>query len=555
MRALVHTASFGGMAQIHGGRVIARALRNEGVDAIFTITGGHILPILDGCVEEGIRVVDVRHEQAAAHAAEAYGRLTGRLGVAAVTAGPGVTDAITGVANAHFAGTPMLLLGGRHLLRQELKGGLQEMDHPPLFEGITAWAATAYQPDRLADYIATAARHAFAGRGGPVFLDIPMDIQFDQVDDEVIRWPTGQRANRSQGADAATLDEIAAALARSERPMIFAGAGAKGGRQNHLQSLAEALQAPTYLNSRARGSLPYGHPLLGNHARSAAFGGADLVLALGVDWDFRARYGEAVASDAVVIQIDADPGKVGWNRAVDIGVVADPMEVAGQLVELAARFGRQKPGEWTTGIMASEAAGRSSAAAEAADDSIPVMPQRFARDVAAFFGPDAIIAVDGGDIVSSTARWLQVSQPGHLLDPGPFGTLGTGAPFAIAAKVAFPDARVGIVFGDGAFGFNGFEYDTMVRLGLPVIGVMGNDGVWANIKTIHKAFFPDRVVAADLGRRPYHAVVTALGGYGELVTDPAQIGPALERAEASGLPALVDVHIAETVRASSNYAQ
>jgi acetolactate synthase-1/2/3 large subunit len=388
-----------------------------------------------------------------------------------------------------------------------------------------------------------------------VFLDIPMDVQFDQVDDEAIRWPSGQRANRPQGADATTLEEIAAALARSERPMIFAGAGAKGGHENHLQALAEALQAPTYLNSRARGSLPYGHPLLGAHARSAAFAGADLVLALGVDWDFRARYGESVATGAIVIQIDADPGKVGWNRSVDLGVLADPMEVAGQLVAAAERFERSEPGEWTTSIMAQEAASQSASAAAAADDSIPVMPQRFARDVAEFFGSDSIIAVDGGDIVSSTARWLQVSRPGHLLDPGPVGTLGTGAPFAIAAKVAFPDTRVGIVFGDGAFGFNGFEYDTMVRLGLPIIGVMGNDGVWANIKTIHKAFFPDRVVAADLGRRPYHAVVNALGGHGELVTDPAQIGPALERAEASGLPALVDVHIAETVRASSNYAQ
>lgn len=543
------------MAHIHGGRVIARALRNEGVDTLFTITGGHILPILDGCVEEGIRIVDVRHEQAAAHAAEAYGRLTGRLGVAAVTAGPGVTDAVTGVANAHFAGTPMLLLGGRHLLRQELKGGLQEMDHQPLFEGITRWAATAYQTDRLADYVATAARHAFSGRGGPVFIDIPMDIQFDLVDEHSITWPEGSRANRAQGADVGTLDAIVAALAGSKRPMIFAGAGAKGGAANRLVELADLLHAPTYLNSRARGSLPHGHALLGNHARSAAFAGCDLVLALGVDWDFRTKYGESIAADAVVVQVDADASKVGWNRRVDIGVVADPIEVVGQLVDRGSDLVRAAPSEWASQIMADEAARQAAAEAEAADDSVPVMPQRFGRDVAAFFGSDSIVAVDGGDIVSTTARWLQVSNPGHVLDPGPFGTLGTGAPFAIAAKVAFPDRRVGIVFGDGAFGFNGFEYDTMVRLGLPIIGVMGNDGVWANIKTIHKAFFPDRVVAADLGRRPYHAVVSALGGHGELVTDPAGILPALRRAEASGLPALVDVHLAETVRASSNYAQ
>lgn len=543
------------MAKIHGGRVIARALKNEGVDTLFTLTGGHILPILDGCVAEGLRVVDLRHEQAVAHAAEAYGRLTGQIGVAAVTAGPGVTDAVTAIANAHFAGTPMLILGGRHLLRQELKGGLQEMDHPPMLEDITSWAGTAFQPDRLADHVATAARHAFAGRGGPAFLDVPMDVQFDEVDEDAIRWPVDQRANRLSGLDSATLVEIVRLLEGAERPMIFAGAGARGGAANRIQQLAEALQAPTFLNSRARGSLPYGHELLGNHARSAAFAGADLVLALGVDWDFRAKYGETIPADAVVIQVDADPTKVGWNRSVTVGVVADPIVAADQLVESATAFARSEPRAWTSEVMAAERSRQQALEVEAADDSTPVMPQRFGRDVGAFFGPDAIVAVDGGDIVSTTARWLQVSHPGHVLDPGPFGTLGTGAPFAIAAKVAFPEKRVGIVFGDGAFGFNGFEYDSMVRLGLPIIGVLGNDGVWANIKTIHKAFFPDRVVAADLGRRPYHAVVEALGGHGELVTDPTEMLPALKRAEASGKPALVNVHLAETMRASSNYAQ
>jgi acetolactate synthase-1/2/3 large subunit len=543
------------MAKIHGGRVIARALKNEGVDTLFTLTGGHILPILDGCVSEGITIVDLRHEQAVAHAAEAYGRLTGRLGVAAVTAGPGVTDAVTAIANAHFSGTPMLLLGGRHLLRQELKGGLQEMDHPPLMRSITAWAGTAFQPGRLADYVATAARHAFAGRGGPTFLDVPMDVQFDEVDEDSIAWPVRQRATRPQGLDASTVDEIVALLAKSERPMIFAGAGARGGAANRLQEFAEALEAPAFLNSRARGSLPYGHRLLGNHSRSAAFREADLVLALGVDWDFRAKYGETIPSDATIIQIDADPAKIGWNRSVDIGVVGDPIRAVDQLVEAADAFraGGERP--FTTSILAKDHQRQESLVAEADDDSAPIMPQRFGRDVGEFFGPDSIVAVDGGDIVSTTARWLQVSHPGHVLDPGPFGTLGTGAPFAIAAKVAFPEKRVGIVFGDGAFGFNGFEYDSMVRLGLPIVGVMGNDGVWANIKTIHKAFFPERVVAADLGRRPYHAVVAALGGHGELVTEPGELRPALERAEASGKPALVNVELAETMRASSNYSQ
>ncbi len=337
--------------------------------------------------------------------------------------------------------------------------------------------------------------------------------------------------------------------------MIFAGAGTRGAGAAAVKELAEALQAPTFLNSRARGALPHGHPLLGNYARSAAFAGADLVLALGVDWDFRTGYGQKVNPEATVIQVDADAAKIGWNRPAQLGIVADPGTVVGQLVAAAATFARAETPGWTKEIMEVEAAKQGEAEQEAAADSTPVAPQRFAKEVAAFFGPDAIVAVDGGDIVSTTARWLQVSTPGHVLDPGPFGTLGTGAPFAIAAKVAFPDKRVGIVYGDGAFAFNAMEYDTLVRLDLPVVGVVGNDGVWNNIKTFHRTFYPDRLVATDLGVRPYHAMVAGLGGHGEFVDRPGDIRPALERAEASGKPALVNVHIAETMRMSSNYEQ
>ena len=541
------------MAKIHGGQLVARALKALGTDTLFTLTGGHILAILDGCMQEGIRVVDVRHEQTAAHAAEAYTRLTGRLGVAAVTAGPGVTDAITAVATAHAAGTPMLLLGGRHLLRQELMGGLQEMNHPPLFEGITRWAGTAWQTHRLADYVMTAARHAFAGRGGPVFLDVPMDVQLDMVDEEAAPIPAVP-AFRAGGADAATLDAIVDALAAAQRPVIFAGADSRGGR-NRLAELAESLDAPAFTNGRARGSLSHDHPRAGNHARTQAFGEADLVLALGVDWDFRTGYGQKIGDGASVIQLDADAARIGWNRPVSLGAVADPMEVVSQLVDRAPEFAPNTERAFSKAIMEEEASKRAALEAEAASDAIPVSPQRFARDVASFFGPDAIVAVDGGDIVSTTARWLQTSHPGHVLDPGPFGSLGTGPGYAIAAKTVFPDRRVGIVFGDGGFGFHGMEYDTMVRLGLSVIGVVGNDGVWSNIKTVHRMFYPERLVATDLGVRPYHAVVEALGGQGEFVTDPAEIGSALKRAEASGKPALVNVHLAETMRMSSNYSQ
>jgi acetolactate synthase-1/2/3 large subunit len=370
-----------------------------------------------------------------------------------------------------------------------------------------------------------------------------------------VTWPTGYRSRGAQGADSAGLDLIVAAIKNSSRPVIFAGAGSRDGSGNRLTELAEAINAPTFLNSRARGSLPNGHPLLGNHARSHAMSACDLLIALGVDWDFRTNYGERVRPGAIVVHVDLDSNKIGWNRSVDIGIVADPMTVVDQLLNLA-NFHGGTDRTWAEEIGDVERSRRQELEAEAQSaPPSPVNPQRFGRDVAEFFGADAIVAVDGGDIVSTTARWLQISHPGHVLDPGPFGTLGTGAPFALAAKVAFPDKLVGIVYGDGAFGFNGFEFDTFVRLGLPIVGVIGNDGVWGNIKTFHTMLYPERVVAADLGRRPYHEVVRGLGGYGELVTDASDLRPALDRALKSGLPSLVNVHIAETMRMSSNYSQ
>ncbi len=541
------------MDKIHGGQLLARALRNEGVDTIFALTGGHIVPILDGCVLEGIRIVDVRHEQTAAHAAEAYSRLTGNLGVVAVTAGPGVTNTMTGVMNAHYSGTPMLVLGGRHPIRQEHTGGLQEMDHPKLFGSTTKFADTVWETARLGDYIAIAARHAFSGRGGPVFLDIPLDVQAGMVADTT-SLPEHYRPTEPSGAESAVIDQIAFTLGNAERPVIFAGNGIRGAAVKALVNLAEAMEAPAYVNSGARGAFEFGHPLLGNRARSQAFAGADVVLALGVDWDFRTGFGQKIASDATVIQVDAEPTKIGWNRPAHKAVVANPGRLVHQLhrhPDLAHRGGR----EWTTSLQTAEAEKLAAANAEADAPSELVNPQFFGRTVAEFFGRDSIVAVDGGDIVATTAKWLQVSTPGHVLEPGPAGTLGTGPGFALAAKAVFPNKRVGIVFGDGGFGFNGMEFDTYVRLGLPVIGVVGNDGVWNNIKTFHKMFYPDRLVATDLGRRPYHAMVEALGGYGELVTSSDELMPSLERAAASGLPALVNVHIDETFRASSNYSQ
>ncbi|MEE8486185.1 MAG: thiamine pyrophosphate-binding protein [Acidimicrobiia bacterium] len=545
------------MAKISGGRVLARALKAQGVDTVFTLTGGHIMAIMDGCVAEGMRVVDVRHEQAAAHAADAYARLTGKLGVALVTAGPGVTDALTGVANAFFANTPMVLIGGRHLTTEELKGGLQEMDHPQLFHSITRWSDTMWNAGRYPEYIAMAARHAYTNRGGPVFLDTPWDVSGALVEEDAIAWPKDFRANRPAGVPEETLDEIVELLNGALKPVIFGGTGLRWTQQeSFIESLDEFVigyKAPTYLNSLARGSLPFGHPYLGNRARGTALRDADVILALGVDWDFRTGFGKKLNPDATVIQIDADPSKIGWNRDANIGVVADPGAVVAQLAGRLSEIGRTAEPEWTTEIKGAEREKQDAAYEVSLSDAEPIHPERFAREVADFFGEDSIVAADGGDIVSTTAKWLQTSRPGGLLDPGPFGCLGVGAPFALAAKTVEPDTRVGIVYGDGSFGFNGMEYDTLIRHGLPVVGVIGNDGAWNNIMTIHRMAHPDSAFLSEIGFRPYEKMVEGLGGYGELVEKPSEIRPALERAEDAGVPALVNVKIGEQLRMSSAY--
>ncbi|MDX1690442.1 MAG: thiamine pyrophosphate-binding protein [Acidimicrobiia bacterium] len=540
--------------KITAARAFVRVLKAEGVDTIFVLTGGHILGFMDAAVQEGIRLVDVRHEEAAAHAADAYARLTGRVGVAAVTAGPGATNAVTGVAAAWHAASPIVLIVGRHPEHEDLRGGLQEMEHAPLFSGISKWTYTARDPERYGHVAVTALRHASAGRGGPVVVDFPILSQLQEVPESTVPDPAGTRPDRGAAVDPETARQVADLLAGAERPVVFGGTGLRWARRTpDLEALAEAGRIPVFVNSLARGAMRWDHPLLGNRARSFALGGADLVVALGVDWDFRTKFGGVVASDATVVHVDAEPTRIGWNRPVDVGVAADPGVFVGQVLAHADRFARDDDTEWVRTVRDEE--DRKHAAADEASRAggSPVPPERFAREVAEFFGDDSIVAADGGDIVSTTAKWLRTSAFAHLLDPGPFGCLGVGAPFALAAKALHPDRTVGIVYGDGAFGFNGMEFDTMVRHDLPVIGVVGNDGAWNNIKALHRAMYPDRVVASDLGYRPYHAMVEALGGHGELVTDADDLRPALERAAESGKPALVNVHIAEQMRMSSVY--
>jgi acetolactate synthase I/II/III large subunit len=540
----------------HGGRLIAEHLAAEGVDALFTLTGGHISAIYDGCKDLGIRVIDVRHEQAAAHAADAYGRLTFRPGVAAVTAGPGVTDAITGVTNALYANSPMVLLGGRNPLALEGMGALQDAPQVDLLRPVTKRTEVALETRRLREVLGYAFREALTPRMGPTYVDVPMDVLMTPVDVDLVVDATAQRFTTAPGADPDAVAAAADLLAGAEHPVVISGSGTYWARaSDELGQLASTAQLPVYVNGMSRGILPSEHLHLLGLTRRHALRHADVVLALGVDFDFRLGYGRGAgyAADVKVIHVDPQADKVGHNRAVELGVVADVRAFLRALLGHEGKIGRAEPTPWLEELWAEEAR-RSAARDEASvSDASPVHPLRFAREVARWVDPDTIVIGDGGDIVAHTAGQVRVDRPGHWMDPGPFGCLGVGAPFAMAARHVHPDKRVLVVYGDGSFGFNGMEYEAAARQQLPFVGIVGNDGAWGEMKAFHeRAYGAEGMLAQDLSQdTAYERVAEALGGYGERVERPEEIRPALDRAAASGVPALVNVILDRDYRRES----
>jgi thiamine pyrophosphate-dependent acetolactate synthase large subunit-like protein len=537
----------------HGGRLVAQQLKAEGVQNLFTLSGGHIAAIYDGCVDEGIRIVDFRHEQSAAHAADGWARVTLQPGVAAVTAGPGVTDAVTGIANAYYANSPILVLSGKNPIFEFEMGSLQEMDQVTLVSSITKWAKTCFDVRRLADFVATALRHAMSGRKGPAFLDIPMDVQFNSA--EGVELPQGYRTDARPQGDPEMVKEAVRILRDAERPIVFAGAGIRwSGAHDALAELAHAVKAPVFLNSLGRGCLPPDDPYFFSASRKYALSKADAVLALGVDWDFRLGFGQrGFAADVRVIQVDVDGVHIGRNRPIDVGIVGDPGRVIEQLVTGGA--GNADEPAWTEEVRQEERRLLDQAREGMESDAVPIHPQRFAREIRDFLDPDAIVVGDGGDIVGISASILNARYPGHWLDPGPFGTLGVGPGFAIAAKLAKPDKQVAIVYGDGSFGLNAMEYESAIRQKIPFVGIIGNDGAWGQIKVAQEALYgPGNAPASELDpEAPYHKMVEGLGGCGLKVTEPAQIRPALKEAFDSGVPACINVMVDANLMKRSSY--
>jgi acetolactate synthase-1/2/3 large subunit len=520
-----------------GGDLVARVLRQAGVGHVFTLCGGHILPIYDGCLTEGIRVVDLRHEQAAAHAADAYARLTRGLGVAVVTAGPGVTDAVTGIANAHSARSPVLLIGGAAPLGLRGQGALQEMEQVDLLRPITKGAWSVAETRQIPDVLARAIRAALTGRPGPVFVEIPVDLLLDRTEDRLAPIPTGYVHRARGAADPQSLERLRQLLVSAERPAVIAGTGVYwDDAAGSLSDLAARLGAPVITNGAGRGTLPSDHPSLVSTARGFVLGAADVVLVLGAPLDFRLGYGRppTFAEDARVAMIDVDPEELGRNRPLELGLSADIDVVLRQLGDAVSPSHARRVRPWLDAVRARETEGRAKLEALARSDDVPISHYRLAAEIARVVTPDTIVVGDGGDVVGCASRFVPLSQPGQWLDPGPFGCLGVGPPFALAARLLHPDRPVLLIAGDGAFGLNGMDMETCVRFGAPVVCVVGNDGGWGQIRNPQLSFFgAERAVATSLPTTRCDAIVEALGGRGALVTEPKDIRPALERALAS----------------------
>jgi acetolactate synthase-1/2/3 large subunit len=521
---------------LHGGRLIARRLKAHGVTKLFTLSGGHIFPIYDGCREEGIDIVDVRHEQSAAFAAEGWAKVTRTPGVAALTAGPGVTNGMSALGSAQLNQSPMLVLAGRAPAMRWGQGSLQELDHIPFVSPLTKFATTPDTTAEIPELVDEALVRAMTPHSGPAFLDFPMDLVFSEAEEP------GSDVHLPDAAAGPVPDVAAAArlLREAERPVVMAGTNLYWGRgETALLELAEELGVPVFLNGLARGCVPADHELFFSRARSDGLKGADVALVVGVPMDFRLAFGAAFGEETQLIAIDRaeairpHPRPVAADLVGSIGGILDALR-------LGAR-GNASTAPWVEHLRAAETEKRASEREQFEDARAPLHPMRLYKELGEVLDRDAIVIGDGGDFVSYAGRVIDTYAPGCWLDPGPFGCLGSGPGYALAAKLAHPGRQVVLLLGDGAFGFSGMEFDTLARHGVDVVGVMGNNGIWA-LEKHPMEFLYGYSVAAEL--RPetrYDAVVEALGGHGELVRAPDELRPALERALGAGRPALVNV--------------
>ena len=540
---------------VSGGHLVASALRNEGVDTIFTLCGGHVIDIYDGCIDHGIRVVDVRHEQVAAHAADGYARQTGRLGCVVTTAGPGFTNALTGIATAFRSESPVLHIGGQGALTQHKMGSLQDLPHVDIAAPITKFSAGVRSTERIADMVAMAARECFAGAPGPSYLEIPRDVLDREapVEKVVAPQPGGYRASTRSIGDPADVERLAELLVRSERPAVLLGSQVWTCRGHEAATaLFKSLNAPCYMNGAARGILPPGDPHCFNRTRADAFDEADVIVVVGTPFDFRMGYGRRLRAEAAVVHIDMDYRTVARNRDVSLGLVGDPgaiLEAVHAAVGERADNGAGARTGWLARLRGLEEERLRKLMPLFRSDANPIHPYRVAWELNRFLTEDTIYIGDGGDVVTISAQAVEPRAPGNWMDPGALGSLGVGTGFALASKLAHPEKEVLCYYGDGSFGMTAFDMETANRFGAPYIAVIGNNSAMNQIRYGQLAKYGEERgnVGNLLGDVPFSKFAEMLGGYGEEVTDCNEVAPALGRARqavrTSGKSAVVNVWV------------
>lgn len=526
----------------HGGELALAALRPFGVDTLFTLSGGHVFPLYDAAVRDGdVRILDVRHEQTATFAAEGVAKLTRRPGVAVLTAGPGVTNGISAVTTAHFNGSPLVVLGGRAPQARWGSGSLQEFDHVPVLAPITKHAATVTETSEMGREVHDAVLTALTPHRGPVFLDLPLDVVFGEAEGEVPEVGGTAMAPEIVEFDVDEVARAAALIAGASQPAVIAGSDVYwGGAWEALRAFVETLRVPTFVNGLGRGCLPADHELAFSRTRGLLKTEADLVVVIGTPLDFRLSFGSF--GDAQVIHVLDSPDGHAEHVVPAAEPAGDLAAILTALADYSGLGGLADHEPWIARLRDAEAA------AVAADAPLlygggdgPIKPTRIYGELRRRLDRDAVVICDGGDFVSYAGKYIESYEPGCWMDPGPYGCLGTGMGYAIAARITHPDRQVVVLLGDGAAGFSLMDADTLVRHQLPVVMVMGNNGIWGLEKHPMQAIY-GYDVAADLqpGCR-YDQVVTALGGAGEVVERADDIGPALDRAFAAGVPYLVNI--------------
>ena len=536
------------MAELHGGQLVAKMLKAEGIECLFALSGGHIDPIFQGCMDEGIQVIDTRHEQVAVFMAEGWAWLTGKPGVAAVTAGPGVTNAVTGLWNAQGKGSPIVVFGGKAPLAQFEMGPLQDMDSLSLARTVTKWAMSGYETKRIPEYVGMAFRQATSGRPGPAYLEFPADILHATVEESEVEFPRSYRTSARPEGDRKYVQEAVDLLLGAERPIVGVGNGF--GLSDAVPELQEFLELAKIPCVAAPGVLPadmpYHHGLLYWRGSAVSVRDADVILLIGARLDFTRGYGRAPTfhKDSKWIQVDIEATEIGRNRPIDIGIVGDAKAVLVQLTEaIKARGSTGDTSAWLAECAAYAKERQRELDALMSLDSLPIHPARLCKEINDSLDRDATIIADGGDASLMANRALRTYKPRHFLGLLPTGTLGIGTGYAMAARLARPDGQVLLFSGDGSFGLNAMEFDTMVRHNLPIVSVVCNDTAWGMMVRDQQKWGPDRIIGTKLGFVRYDKMVEALGGYGEMVEKPEEIKPALERAFASGAPACINVRV------------